>query len=466
MDKVKRIHDATMNLLENVGVDLYNDRIINLLKKNNIKTDGYRAFFTEKQIMEWVGKAPKEFELHARNKKYNMKIGGVHVNFAPSNSGFPIITEMDGRERPAVYKDYIEFLKLVQQTPYYNINGGVMVTPNDLKNKNVYPTMLLSTIIHSDKCLFGGMGGFEESNMTMNMLKILYGESDFIKNSKIITIISSASPLQYSGNMLETMIEYIENGQAVIIAPAVMAGTTGPVTMAGTIAISNAETLVGVAVAQMIKEGSNVIYGSATSTADLRDGTFCIGAPESALAVKYCAMLAKFYGLPSRGGGTLNDAKTLNMQAGYEGMMCLLTAADCGINFILHSAGGLGGYRSMSFEKYVADLDIIGMVKRYTEDLNVSDNNFAEDIIKNLGPGNEYITSEHTYNNFRTSTFIPEIAIRGSVKSIEADSIYFDRINRKKDKMLESFQYPELDKQIKKDLFKYLNDNSYEIVDK
>lgn len=465
MDKVKRIHDNTMNILENVGVDLFSDKIIDLLKKHNIKTDGYRVFFKEDQIMNWVSKAPQEFTIYARNENYNMYVGPEKVNFAPPNYGFSIITDINGRERAAVFKDYIEFLKLVQETPYFNINGGVMLIPSDLKNKVIYPTMLLSSIIHSNKCMFGGMGGLEEATMTMNMLKILYGESNFSNSCKIITTINSSPPLQYYETMLETMIKYVENGQAIIITPEVMAGTTGPVTMAGALAVSNAEALVGVALSQMIKEGANVIYGTAASTSDLRDGTNCIGAPESALAIKYCSQLAKFYCLPSRGGGTLNDAKTLSMQAGYEGMMCLLTAADCGINFILHSAGSLGGYRSMSFEKYIADLDIIGMVKAYIQDLSISDNDFAFDIIKNLGPGNEYITTEHTYINFRTSTFIPGVAIRGNIQSTEADKIYLEKIKIKKEKMLEEYKYPELDKKIIKDLTKYLEDNNYEVMD-
>ena len=141
-----------------------------------------------------------------------------------------------------------------------------MVTPSDLHTQPLYPVMLYLALLYSDKCLFGGLGGLDESIAIMDMLKIVYGDKEeLIKKPRIVTIISPLSPLQFDRAMLDSMITYADYGQPIIVAPAVMAGTTGPVTLAGTIALSNAESLAGIAVSQMIREGSPVIYGSASS---------------------------------------------------------------------------------------------------------------------------------------------------------------------------------------------------------
>lgn len=460
-EKIKKIHRASMEVLEKVGVQFHHKGIITLLKKNGIKVEGETAYFKENEIMSWIKKAPDEFNIYARNSEYNMVVGGNNIEFVSSNSGFPLITEYDGTERPAVYDDYIKFLKLVHKTDYFNINGGVMVTPSDIGTENVYPLMLYSTIEHSDKCIFGGMGSEEEVQMSMDILKILFGEEKLKNKPRTMTIISSTSPLQFDFNMLNSMIKHVENGQAVIISPAVMAGTTGPVTIAGTIVVSNAESLAGVAVTQMLKEGTPVVYGSASSSADMRDGSFCIGAPESSICVEYCAKLAKFYGLPSRGGGTLNDAKVLSPQAGYESMMVMQTAVREGMNFVLHSAGSLGGYTSMSFEKYIMDVEIISMVKKCTEDLSVTEEDLAVKIIEQVGPAGEFLTNKHTFKNFKKSIFIPDLSIRGYVTGFEAEKLYKEKIDKKMDKMMEDYEKPYLDAKVKKQIKSYLTRNGF-----
>jgi len=455
------IHNATMKVLSETGIIFHHDRIIQLLKENGIKIEGKRAYFTEEQVMNWIKKAPSQFMIKSRSGKNDMIIGGDKVEYASSNSGFPIITEIDGTERPAKYKDYIKFLKLVHQTDYFNINGGVMVTPDEINKTNIYPMMLYTTLEYTDKCIFGGMGGKEECEMTMDILGMMFGQEDLQKNTRIMTIVSSATPLQFDNNMLETLIQYVENNQAIIISPAVMGGTTGPITAAGTIVVSNAEALAGVIVSQMVKEGAPVVYGSASSSADMRNGSFCIGAPESAICVEYCAKLAKMYGIPSRGGGTLNDAKTLSIQAGYESMMLLLTAGREKINFVLHSAGSFGGYTSMSFEKFVVDTEMLGMVKRCSEDLKTSENFTAANLIREVGPAGEFLTSIHTLENFKENIFIPDLSIRGAVKGKDADKLYNKRINNKIEELLENYEKPNMDSKIKHKIKKYLKDKGY-----
>ncbi len=460
-ENLNNIHEGTMKILEEVGIKFIHEEILEILRHNNIKVLDNIAYFKRDQIMKWVGKAPGTFKIYARNSKHDMLIGGDHTEFLSCNSGFPFIADFDGNLRAAKYDDYITFLKLVQQTPHFNINGGVMVTPCDIDQDNLYQIMLNATLNHSDKCIFGGMGGQREAEMTMDMLNIVFGgKEELLAKPRIVAIISSASPLMFDKTMLETMLVYVRSGQPVIIAPAVMAGTTGPVSIGGAIAISNAESLAGIAVVQMIREGAPVIYGSATSVADMKNGSFCIGAPESALAVTYCAGLAKHYGVPCRGGGTLTDAKSVSIQAGYEGMMVLLTAAQEKMNFILHSAGGLGSYESMCFEKYIADVEMVGMVKRVVEGVSTDENAIPLEVIKTVGIGGEFLTHEHTVTNFRKHTFIPDVSVRGAIQKGETpNGKLLTNINKKKEKMLKKYKKPELPRDIQSKLMEYLKDN-------
>ncbi|MCG8533050.1 MAG: trimethylamine methyltransferase family protein, partial [Desulfovibrionales bacterium] len=321
--KVLDIHRSTMDILENVGVKLHHPGMLNRAQENGIRVEDGRVFFTEAQLEEWISKAPSTFSIHARNPEHDMHIGGHRTYHASCNSGFPFIADLEGNRRSALFSDYLNFLKLVHATQDFHINGGVMVTPEDIPNTDtLYPSLLYATLLHSDKCIFGGMGGRPESEMTMEMLKAAFDtdKKGLIQTPRIMNLVSSLSPLAFDEKMVDTLEIFADHGQPVIISPAVMAGTTGPVTLAGTLVISNAESLVGVALTQMVRPGTPVVYGSATSGTDLRTGAMTIGSPESALCVKYCAKLARFYHLPSRGGGALNDAKTVSVQAGMESM--------------------------------------------------------------------------------------------------------------------------------------------------
>lgn len=460
----QKIHQATMWVFENVGIEIPHKDIIALLKKHGIRIDGSKAFFTEAQAMEWIGKAPASFTLHARNPVHNMVIGGGGINYVPAESGFPFITDYAGKERPALMSDYIDFIKLVQQIPFFHIAGGVMVTPSDLPTSEVFPTMLFSLMIHSDKCIFGGMGGIEETRRVMDMLAILFGKEELPKHPRAVTIISSASPLAFAKEMLDTLTGYVQNGQAVVIAPAVMAGVTGPVTMAGTMVVSNAEALTGIIIAQMLKEGAPVIYGSATSASDMRDGTFCIGSPESTQAIRIAKQMASFYGLPCRAGGALTDNRCHTMQTGMESMATLLTSAQSGVDFLIHSAGVLGGYRSLSYEKFLSDVEMIGMVEHMLRELPIDDGSLALDVIQKAGPGGEYLSARHTMKNFRKAHWQPQVSLRGNFDSAEGDRLYQQALLDRKNALLGDYIRPDLDSDITKKLSDYLNAHGYAAV--
>ena len=446
--KLKDLDAASMEIVETVGVRLHHQGILDIAARKGIRVEGGKVFFTRDQLMEWISHAPSEFRIYARNPEHDLEIGGDRTVHASSNSGFPFVADLAGNRRSALFSDYLKFLKLVHATDVFHINGGVMVTPEDLDNDDtLYPTLLYAALIHTDKCLFGGMGGKEESEMTMELLKTAFDtdREGLVQKPRIANLVSSLSPLQFDEKMLDTLLVYAEHGQPVIISPAVMAGTTGPVTLAGSIVVSNVEALVGVALSQMIREGTPAIYGSASSGTDMRTGAFTIGSPESALAVKYCARLARMYGLPSRGGGGLNDAKNVSVQAGIESTLVQMAANQEKINFNFHSAGGLDTYGSMSFEKFVVDLDILGRVRTYLSDISTDEDSLALSAIKAVGCGGQFLTHLHTAANCRTSTYISDISLQGALPpGTGADQALEDKMALKIRKLLDSYRQPEL----------------------
>lgn len=444
---LKNLHAASMTLIETTGVRLHHAAMLEIVRANGIRVADGRVYFTRDQLMAWVSHAPAEFVLYARNPAYNMHIGGDRIEHISYNAGFPFIADLEGNRRKALFDDYLKFVKLVHNTPAFNMNGGVMVTPDDLPNdENLYPILLYATLLHSDKCLFGGMGGKAESVKTMQMLQAVFDadKDDMVQTPRIANLISTLSPLQFDEKMLDTLMVYADYGQPVVISPAVMAGSTGPVTMAGTIAISNAESLVGVALSQMLRKGTPAIYGSATSNADMRTGAFTIGTPESALAVKYCARLAKHYGLPCRGGGSLNDAKNVSVQAGYESMMVQFVANQEKINFNFHSAGGLDSYGAMSFEKYITDLEILARITYYLDDLNTDEDHLALDVIDQVGPGGEYLTQMHTAMHCRKDPFASRISLQGILPDgVAANDALFGKIDLELERMSATYEQPD-----------------------
>jgi trimethylamine--corrinoid protein Co-methyltransferase len=258
--------------------------------------------------------------------------------------------------------------------------------------------------------------------------------------------------------MLGALVEYARAGQPQLISSLSIAGATGPVTLAGNLALQNAEILAGIVLSQLVREGTPVIFAGVSSNAEMRSGALCIGSPEMAMNTAATAQMGHYYKLPVRSGGAVCDAKLPDAQASYESMMSLLMARVCGINFVLHSAGILESYNCMSYEKFVIDDELCGMVNRIQRGFEVNPDTLAFDVINNVGPGGHFLDKDHTFDHFRTEFYQPILSNRddyatwqesGSPQSMEAAS-------KKYKKILESYEVPELSADVDKDLLKFI----------
>jgi trimethylamine--corrinoid protein Co-methyltransferase len=457
-NELDMIHNTSMRILREVGVAFHDEETLKIFKDHDIKVDGHTVFLEEKIVRNAVESAPSQFTVTARNPGHNVVIGGDRVVCAPGY-GAPFVVTKDGGQREATMEDYDTFCKLVQTSKYLDMNGFMMVEPSDVPAHTAHLNMLFSNIILSDKVFMGSPISGEGARDALDMAGIVWGKKERIVNKPVmISLISALSPLQYTKEMSAALIEFASYGQPCVIAPLTMAGTSGPITIAGLLALQNAEILAGITLAQRLNPGTPVVYGSASSITDMRTGGLSIGAPEQSVIISGTAQMARFYDLPGRAGGGLADAHIPDMQAGIESTFALMTAARNGINFVLHACGILGSYLSISFEKFLIDEEICGMIKKLLTPIEVTDDSLDFNTIKEVGIGGQFLTQPKTAELCREAFFMPHVLCResyanwersGKKRIVETASLYLS-------KRLSQYTKPEIDEGVEKALVEFV----------
>ena len=453
---IERIHDTALRILQEIGVRFIHPEALAILSENGIRLDGDKAFFTPEQIMNALSTAPAQFTLSARNKTHDMEIGAPETFCAPGY-GCASIIDRNGCVRNALLNDYVTLAKLVHQSDHFKINGGILAQPCDVNAKTSHLVMLYAAILSSDKCLMGIPENRHHIKSIMSMMEILFGREDLLKHHRILTMISTISPLSIDSMGLESMMVAAGMNQPMIISPAPAAGTTGPIGLGGNLALATAEALAAIAFTQMIRPGVPVIFGLQCYGADLRTGNISIGSPAYATQAGYCALLAKKYGLPSRGGGSVNDAAAVTVQAGYESMMSMLTAVQNGISLAVHSSGILNNFSAISYEKFMVDLEILDRVRLYMDKISLKDDeDLSFEVIKSVGAGGEFLTAPDTLKKCRSHSYMPRIGLRGNRNGQHETSLLFDSMDKALKGLLNTYEQPALDPAIAKALFSYL----------
>jgi len=412
-DEQNLIHNASMNLLKNTGIAFNETEALNIFRHHGFKVDKNVVFFTEDQIQNALKTAPSKFTVTARNPEKSVIIGEDDFVFVPGY-GAPFIALPEGGQREATMEDYDNFCKLIQTSKSLDMNGFMMVEPSDVPPDTAHLDMIFSSIVLCDKPFMGSPVSREGAKDCIDMAAIVWGGMDKLRETGPVTVslINSLSPLQFADEMAASLIELARANQACVIASLIMAGSSGPVTLPGVMALQNAEILAGITLAQLANPGAPVVYGSTSSAMDMKTGGLSIGCPELSIMVSATAQMARYYGLPSRSGGALTDAQVADGQAGMESAIALSTAARNGINFILHSAGILGSYIAMSYEKYLADEELCGYIRKLISPLAITEENIDVEMIKNVGIGGQYLTQPKTFKLCRTEFYFTDLMNR------------------------------------------------------
>ena len=270
----------------------------------------------------------------------------------------------------------------------------------------------------------------------------------------MISNINGLAPLQFSEEMADAMIVSARNGQAVIIASAGIMGATSPIMPAGHIATQTACFLAGLVLTQLVNPGSPVVYGGGGSQLDMQSGSYYNGSSETLAAIKATGEMAKFYNLPVRSGGGLNDAHGLDFQAGAQSALALMCTLQAGIDFVLHACGILAAYMSMSYEKFIVDEELILGIQKMAVPIAVNDDTIDRKTIREVGACGEYLTHPRTLE-FCRSAFLPtRVMNRLAFDSWQAQGApdIYTRVGKVLEERFDAYCQPDLEPSIKKDL--------------
>jgi len=454
-DNLVKIEQGADRILAEIGIEFRDDpETVNLFEKaggqvTKISDTVWNIKFEPGMIREILKTAPERFTQHARNPANSVEIGGDAMVLAPSY-GSPFVMEMGKERRYGTLNDFENFVKLAQSSPWLHHSGGTICEPTDIPVNKRHLDMVYAHMRYSDRAFLGSITAPERAVDNIEMSRILFGAEFVDNNCVIMGNFNSTSPLVWDGVSTQGIRVYAEAGQGSIHLPFLLGGAVSPVTNAGTIAQGLAESMVGCALTQLVRPGAPAILAMFHATMSLRSGSPTFGTPESALGSLVMGQLARRLKLPLRCAGNFSTSKLPDGQAMTQAMMSMMSAVQCGANYILHSAGFLDGLLSMSYEKFMLDLDVCGAMHTYLNGFEVNDDTMGISALAEGGPGEHLFGTAHTLAHYETAYWDSAINDDHPYETWseqgEVDSMV--RANGLWKKTLEEYQAPPLDSEL------------------
>ena len=466
-DALDAVHAQAMRVLREVGTEVHDDDMLARLAAAGQHVDGTRVRWDEDFVMAQLALAPSSFTVSGRGEGRTVTIGGGSLVHSPVG-GPPFVTDLERGRREGTIADHVELVKLAHASDRLPMLQSGTTEAQDLEYTSRHMEMDYSILRWSDRpfILYGTSG--DKTRDGIALATIAAGGAQAIRERPMVVgIVNPNSPLVWDGLMVTTLVACAEAGQPVAITPFLLAGASAPVTLAAGLSLLVAETLSGVAMAQLVRPGAPCILGCFFNGVDMRSGGPSLGLPESVLTTFAGAQLARRYGLPLRGGGGLCSAITLDAQAATESAMSLWATYLAGCDLVVHSAGWLEGGLTASYEKLVLDLEVIRMLDRVAKGIAIDEGELAYDAIAELGPGGLFLAHDHTLARFRSEVFMsPLFRSQAYPTWVKLGSPTAERIATQEwHKLLDSYVDPGIDDAVDAELRDYVDRRSRELAD-
>jgi trimethylamine--corrinoid protein Co-methyltransferase len=413
--QIEHIHLASLSVLETTGIQVQNDEALRYFRQGGARIQGDRAYISVDMVADALASVPATVLLAGRESEQDVLLEGKRVYAGTGGSPTSVLDPGATTFRRATLQDLVDLVRVADGLEHCDFIV-VPLHPTDIPEEDVPVNRYYACLTSSTKHVMGGVGSVEGARAVIEMGCLIAGGLAALQERPFISAIASwmVSPLHLDTGVTDTLIEWCKHGLPIALSSAPMAGSTSPVTLAGTLIQLNAEQLCGIVLSQLVRPGTPVLAGYIPGVADMRSGGYLGGAVEFGLMQAAAAQLAAYYRVPIYCSGGMTDSKVPDAQAGYEKMSTFLLAALAGANFIHHAIGMLADMSATALEQAVIDDEIVGMAMRVLRGLDVTADTVYEatEAIDRVGPGGHFLMDPHTLRFMRSEFFYPVIADR------------------------------------------------------
>jgi len=411
--EVKKIHDATLWIIEKVGVRFPSKRALEIWAVHGAEVDGEKMIVRAKAelIEEALKTCPPVYPLAARDQQQDLSLDGNHVFVGTDGCGVEVIDIQTGSRRTSCLRDVGDISRIADATEevaFHWVPVSAQDMPPETRSLHEIKAIWENSTKHVQT---ESVYSEREARAAIEMAALIVGGKDKLRQRPVLSLMQcSASPLGHDGGSLEAALVAAEYGLPTGFMTMVANLTTGPATLAGSLAIGNAEVIAGTVLIQLAYPGAPVFYAAAQTASDLRTGAYTGGGPEDFLYGAATNVLADFYHIPLSMGSFATGAKEPNWQAGIENSLSTFMASMVMSDMLL-GVGFLHGSRIWSFAEMMMDCEIFSIIHKTMQGIVVDDETLALDTIAAVGPGGNFLSQKHTLKHMR-DLFLPQFMDR------------------------------------------------------
>ena len=398
----EQVHRASLEILRRTGVRVFHQGALDLLRQSDaILEDGNLVRFPP-GLVEWaLQQAPSRIALCRRgSSQVQAPLEGRTVSFGPGSDCPNYLDPRSGERRPFTTADVVDCIKLVDAVPELDFCMSMGI-PADMETANAYRQQFALMLEHTSKPIVFVCDDRADCEAIAAMAAAAAGGVARLRLNPTLLLYSEPStPLQHSETATGKLLYMAEQGLPIVHSPAPMMGGTAPVTLAGGLALGNAEVLSSVVMHQLRHPGAPFVYGSGLHHMDMKTTISVYGAPEFQLARVAVAEMGRFYGLPTWGYAGHSDSCVMDEQAAADAAFSVLVALLAGNNLV-HDVGYLEAGLTTSPEMIVFTAETISMMRRFAAGMSFDAESLALEVIDQVGPGGDFLTQRHTLKHFR-----------------------------------------------------------------
>jgi len=411
--EVRRLHDATLHIIENVGVRFPSKKALEIWAAHGATVDGERMVVRARpELIEKALKTcPPVYPLAARDPAQDLPLDGNHVFVGTDGCGVEVLDLQSGARRTSCLQDVADIARLADTTEevaFHWVPVSAQDKPPETRGLHEIKAIWENSTKHvQTESIYNA----REARAAIEMAAAIVGGKDKLRKRPVLSLMQcSAPPLGHDGGSLDAALLAAEVGIPTGFMTMAACLTTGPATLAGTLAVGNAEVIAGTALLQLAFPGAPVFYAAAQTASDLRSGAYTGGGPEDFLFGAATNVLSDFYNIPLSMGSFATGAKEPNWQAGLENSLSTFMASIV-LSDMLLGVGLLHGSRIWSYAEMMMDCEIFAILRQVMQGIVVDDETLALDTIAAVGPGGNFLSQKHTLKHMR-DVFLPQFMDR------------------------------------------------------